>query len=630
MWRWGSTALTLLSAAVAGACGPGLPQTEVPAELRELRVKVKRNRLEPYVFDWRAGDRAKLEAHIRRKGPAIVRFDEESFEFLSGCRVSSGEYEYVGVSPQQDSHSWTSLRELGVNVPLSAAKLSAELEAHGAISYSLYMVGQRELRDPQIVKTQLEGDCSGATHFVNSVTLGAFRFQTGHNTSAEGEAGVMGMGASGRAEDSEKVLNRAGDFGACKEAKVNAQDAPGQCSAIIQVEIVPLKAQPGTAVVVREKKDERVDCGPGMKWNGSSCIEEQRLQREARQAAQSGQAGPKLDGRRKGYVCDPQNAAECKQQCRVGNLESCTHLAIHMFQGTGGVASDPDRALKLLELACKGDHAPACREAGAYHHTKKDYRRALLLGSKACLAGDAAGCTNVGFMAFYGQGLKAQNRARAFTLWTRACKLGEKNACNNAGVIVLHGMGGVAAQPAKARQLFEIACNSPGKEGCVNLGHSFELGLGGPKDFKRALQLYDESCQAGQAMGCTFAGLLIEENSNRTDHLKKALEYHERGCGMQVGGGCLTREELESKLPGRYTPDGYDRRACDEGDRQALACYNAAIANERGYGGSTNLPKAGTQLKQACQLGMKKACREARPDTRRDAGQKPGIDMTKM
>ena len=118
-------------------------------------------------------------------------------------------------------------------------------------------------------------------------------------------------------------------------------------------------------------------------------------------------------------------------------------------------------------------------------------------------------------------------------------------------------------------------------------------------------------------MGCTSAGLLIEEKSNRPDHLRKALALHEKGCGLPDTGGCLTRQELESKLPGRYSPDGYDRRACDGGNQQSLACYNAGVANERGVGGSLNLSRAHEQLQKACKLGMKKACRDAK------AGQRP-------
>ncbi len=592
-------------------CGGGLGPIKPPdaphfiddTDPERARVTMTKNQSAPLVVDWQPEYRADLEVTTKR-GLAVVRFDKKNFELLPDCHAD-GTYSYVGVTPKEQHITLRSRAELQANLPLGAFKLEGKLGHEGALMVALRMVGKQVLDRPAVTREQLSGRCEGATHYISALTIGAFRFAAAAHASAEAEASVFGTGASGDASGDTETLQTDGDFKACDQADPDAAKAPSRCRAVIRIQIVPLDGAP-TAEADAPK------CGDGMKWNGQMCVTEKRVQAEAQQASQAGSPPASQSKAPAGYQCDKSNAQECLAQCKAGNMPSCNILGYYLQSGQGGMPKDEKRALELWGVGCKSGYGEACTSIAGYLEEKRLFHEAAEIGTKGCLAGDPHACTEVAVLAFFGRGVP-QNRPAAFKLWLRGCKLRDWNACNNAGVMILHGMDGAPKNPAAARKLFSAACSSPDKAGCGNLADCFELGLGGPKDFATAVKLGLQACDAGGASSCASTGLLIEEHSDKPELRKKALALYEKGCAMPAGGGCFTEKEMRTYLPGAYTDEGYDRRSCEDGDQRALACYNAAIASERGYGGSVDLAGAKKYLDLACQKGgMKKACRAPR------------------
>jgi TPR repeat protein len=146
--------------------------------------------------------------------------------------------------------------------------------------------------------------------------------------------------------------------------------------------------------------------------------------------------------------------------------------------------------------------------------------------------------------------------------------------------------------------------------GCGNLGLLVETGVAGSAaDRNAALQLFQRACTQGDPVACSYGALSLEKATTNPAAAARALAIYEKACNFPGGGGCATVAELKSAVPGVYDDEGYDRRACDQGDGRALACYNAAIVWSRGIAGTPDAAKASALFRKACeQGGLKKAC----------------------
>ena len=601
-------ALALSGVVVVSACGGGMPTPPNPAPKPDpfvddtdpvrARVTTAKKPSAPLVVDWKPEHRLDLEVRSKR-GPAVVRFDKDVFELIPECETQ-GRYAYVGVTPKLEVVSIRSRAELHTNLPAGAFSLAAKLENEGALRADIRMVGQRILDRPTVTRNELRGNCTRATHFVRSMTVGAFRFMSGTAAELGGDVDVMGAGFGGSSKGKHKTLQVDGDFKACGAADPDAPNAPAQCRAIIRIQIVPIGA-------AAQEAEQTPTCGDGMRWNGSGCVTETRLAHEAKQRAPA-KENEVVGKRPGGFECKLDSPKDCLEQCKAGNVPSCVNLGLLSEAGVNGVQKSITNASKLYKIGCDRGNMKGCGYLANLHQLAKNYREAAELGIKACKGGFNGACTNLAILAFYGRGV-TENRPLAFKMWARACKLRDWNACNNAGALLFNGLG-VPQDQKLARALFAKACEAPGKEGCINLGETYELGMGGPKDVKKAVELYLSTCNMNQPLGCILTGLALEERVASPDAKKKAAALYEKACGMPGGGGCLTIEEMNKTFGGKWSADGIDRRSCEpEADKKALGCYNAGIAAERGITGRIDRNRARKFLELACRGGLKRACR---------------------
>ena len=88
------------------------------------------------------------------------------------------------------------------------------------------------------------------------------------------------------------------------------------------------------------------------------------------------------------------------------------------------------RILVLLVVLFSIGFSKDLTELGSEAYDKGDYQKATELYQKACDGGEAAGCSNLGFLYENGQGVK-QNFSTAKQYYGKACDLGLQLGCDN-------------------------------------------------------------------------------------------------------------------------------------------------------------------------------------------------------
>jgi TPR repeat protein len=230
---------------------------------------------------------------------------------------------------------------------------------------------------------------------------------------------------------------------------------------------------------------------------------------------------------------------------------------------------------------------------------------ALLYASKACLRGDARGCTALGVQALTGQGTR-KDLGRAEKLFAYACDEGETRACALFAWLQLQ-----TDQAPQVRRLLAAQCTAERRSGCAGLGLLMESGVGGERDMGTALAAYLAGCDSGDSAACVFGGVLIEEHSRVYEHERRARALFETGCAAPVGEPCWIQASSDSPWRRHFRGESFDRRACDGLQSRALSCYNAALGYERGTGGAVDGQRAQELFDQSCAQGFARACRRA-------------------
>ncbi len=120
-----------------------------------------------------------------------------------------------------------------------------------------------------------------------------------------------------------------------------------------------------------------------------------------------------------------------------------------------------------------------------------------------------------------------------------------------------------------ARAHFERQCETTEPGACSTLGVMYELGLGGPRDGRRAVTLYEHACQRGNARGCLNLGLALLEGIGAPRDPERAVTVFAAGCREKFAPACGALGELYQQgrgvAPAPNLAIGLFRRACDGG-----------------------------------------------------------------
>ncbi|MBW2453889.1 MAG: hypothetical protein JRI68_05245 [Deltaproteobacteria bacterium] len=226
-----------LTALALGCSSPATPLAEAPVfePVDQAKCQVVKDQDEPLIIEWPAAERASLEA-LAKRGAVVVRYQGCDMEVLTRCHLARP-YGYTPTTPQHEQVTIRNEDELYARLPLGAVRLAGELERSGQLAVSMTIVGTYENGRQPVTQDELEGQCSGATHVVNAMTVGAFEFTTGAAARVGVGADAVVAGGGAQSETQRTTLDRGGDRAACDQATGDDEQPPYGCGALLRVEV---------------------------------------------------------------------------------------------------------------------------------------------------------------------------------------------------------------------------------------------------------------------------------------------------------------------------------------------------------------------------------------------------------
>jgi hypothetical protein len=195
---------------------------------------------ERLVVDWSPLDRSKLEATARR-GVVPIRLDGCRARIVDSC-ILHRSYSFAATSRQREVMVLRDRDELGARLPVLATRLGAEFSRMSALDVTMTVVGRYELGAAPLPprRAELEGDCTGVTHVVASISVGDFAISTRATTSAEVSADIAhGLHAHERSR-----LDAAGVEDECARVRRSDPAPPDDCGIPLRVELRALSSAP--------------------------------------------------------------------------------------------------------------------------------------------------------------------------------------------------------------------------------------------------------------------------------------------------------------------------------------------------------------------------------------------------
>jgi TPR repeat protein len=484
-------------------CGSNPGQLSGAGALGGATIEAVTGPSKPLVVDWKPDQRADLEEVIH-DGVAVVSWTGQGLRLVRTCSLP-GNYGYLAVQMKRDVVRLASSEEIAANLPLGglgiAGKLGGAMQHGATLDIALAIVGKRRTTWNAATKSDLQGQCDGATHFVRAVLVGAFAMTTGSQTKAAAAAEIFGIGAHGGTESSKDVNSADGSLEACEQSGNDDASPPNRCSAILRLELEPVTgeevaAAPSTSAPKSVEASRGGGCPRGLVESGGSC---------------------KRPGAEVAYVCGETDARECAEQCKKGSAESCDRLGVLLVQG-----GENEAGTKAFAKACDEDFANGCRNLG-FMMMKANGEVGLQALSKGCLLGSAEACEIIGDAL-----VRIKEFAKAARTYVRGCEGGDFRACTSGAFLLSGGAGdAVRRNDELALAMSTRACFGGDTVACGNAGLKFEFGEGTAASMENANTLYTRACKLDRAQ-CFRLGMFLAGGApgvNKNDAVaKQALE----------------------------------------------------------------------------------------------------------
>jgi len=524
----GGVASTVRPDAPTGATALG-----EPTECRDVSRGSK-----PLVVDWKPEQRGDLEVAMS-EGLGVVAYDCERLELLSDCRIE-GSYGFKAVVLKQQMIRLADADEIKTNLPLSGAaivaRLDAELARGATLDLATALVGNLTSTRVAVGRSELVGQCQGATHFVRGANIGAFVMQAGNSANVATTMSLFGAGAGAGSSSSRLSRVEDGRLEACQAEDHGPNAPPRNCSALIRVHLVPIAA---AAEVTARVETAAVDvaCPAGTVLSEGKCTKPA--------------AGVT-------HQCQRGDAKDCSAQCEQGERSSCHELGRLHLDGGGGLTRDVARARTVLEKACGLEDGGGCSDLGiallSGDAASNDAARAATSFDKGCKLGEANGCFNLANLYYDGNGVPA-DKAKAFVLYEQACNAGKAAGCINLGAAYDDGEG-VAVDKTKALALFKRACEGDEAIGCSNLAYMHSMGSGTAADQGLAARYYERGCTLGNAKSCEYAGLRHVDGRGVEKNVEKGRALLKQACDGGIQSACaLLPSSAQAAVPAGATTD---------------------------------------------------------------------------
>jgi hypothetical protein len=232
------SSLSLLPACSGGNLASNLAKPPEFAPKDQSKCGVTKSQAEPLIVEWPDAARGRLEALLRR-GVVAVHYSGCEMEVLGQCSAK-GRYGYASFTPKKSNVKMRDADELYANIPAYAAKFEGALQKAGELNVSMTIVGRYEADHAGVRAEELEGQCEGATHIVNALTVGSFDFFAGADASLGAGVTAGNAGAGAKSSSKRETLNQDGDAAACSNSKRDDKEPPFGCGALIRIEVIPI------------------------------------------------------------------------------------------------------------------------------------------------------------------------------------------------------------------------------------------------------------------------------------------------------------------------------------------------------------------------------------------------------
>ncbi len=572
----------------------------------ESKEDVK-NAAEPLVVDWPGGMRGKLETRMT-KGVAVVKYDCETIELLEDC-TAGGTYGYMGMTTKEEMVRLKSADEVKANLPLSGlsivAKIGAEMQRDTSLDIATVMVGRRRTTVQEVRPEQLDGRCDGASHFVRGAMVGAFVMKSGSKAKVETVAQVFGAGASAGSAASKISRTQDGYADKCKASSPDSSEPPGQCGALIRLELTP----------IRSLQDELAGNGEG----GGGC--------PAGLVRVSGKCTKAT--KRVAYECKTNDPIDCGRQCDAGDMASCVHLSV-MYAAGKQLQTDHKKAVAYAKQSCQAGFAGGCnalgRAADYGNGIKRDPQNAFRHYKIACDGGDPDGCVAMGLALRDGRGIPRDYK-RAKRILNRACEGGEPSGCSALGEMYHKGQGPeIQEMDPKERglvavQLYQRSAAGDWPDGYRNLASLYTDGLILARDDAKARELYNKALKryqvlcddSGVGRACHEVAGMFRRGDGIAASRDKAGEYYDRACGFGFMDSCVRLALFYKNGEGGKARDvkkswALIEKACEVGN--GWGCTKAGYYAQQGIGRKLDKPGAAKFYEKACTLGDPSGCND--------------------
>jgi TPR repeat protein len=516
---------------------------------------------EPYIVDWPADRRGKLEAALAGK-IVVVAYDCNKLRVLDDCKVD-GAYSFVGYTEKEQVLRLENADEVRANLPLAgtmlSARIGADLERGSTLDIALALVGTKRTAKIDVFKSELRGDCEGATHYVRGATIGAFAMKVGTRAKTSSVVDLFGMGASGQSSSAQTAESRDGTLDACRATSPSAEKPVAQCGGLVRLELKSIRDEKAGPVDVGSiDGDAPIACPKGM------------VPLDEGKCAHPAPNQP--------HLCTSGDVADCTAQCDLGSAGSCALLG-RMYEVGNGVPRDLERAVRLLDKGCKGGATPACGRIGELllgtpreEDGKKLLQRSCsggwvnactILGThivktksaakvdlvdifrRGCSGGDPEGCWTIGTLFQEGLGVR-QNDAEAARYFETACSGGAKLGCSSFAKLLDEGKG-LAPDPARAVSLLKSSCDRGYPDSCASLSTFYFRGRTVAQDPREGIALLTRACESAERTSCLVLGMRYHNGTGVDADLGKAQRYMDRACETGFAPACATAQEWRNK-----------------------------------------------------------------------------------
>ncbi|HHH11670.1 MAG TPA: sel1 repeat family protein, partial [Sorangium sp.] len=539
--RWRLAQLACLALALstlgcpAGALGEAVAPPPISANnaLEETPIHCAdiAGKVSPLIVDWPSKSRLDLELGMK-DGLVIVSYTCKRFEVLHDCHAT-GRYAFAGVSRKEDVIQLTNQDEVRANLPFQAITVGAEMKRGSAIDLALIRVGRHTTTVTQLARSSLEGECSGATHFVRAAAVGAFAMRSGTLGKIGAAVEVFGAAVGSHSRAERQLTKNDGALSACRTSSALQKQPPDQCQAPLQLTLYPLSDHVIPAADSQQGNQEPAatsthnSCPKGFVWAWDKCTRREQA---------------------KSISCRQDDVAGCSKHCAAGDADSCFNLG-RLYQRGIIVNQDYARARKHFAAACKAGHALACKEAGASALQECIVKRKIAKAAAnpnptapAPKSGNGSKPSTTPASSASGRPIPncdAALKAKVVGA-VKACDGGLAHACwwvaTTPKLVALSGRDEIA--------LHQRACDLGHGSACGFLGMRYVRGSGVKKDVARGIGILERSCDAGKALDCWWLAQVYEKGEATPRNPRARASALSRGCRGGYANACYEAGRL--------------------------------------------------------------------------------------